>query len=115
MRINRKRGRSSFPRPYIWRFTHLRRFTLPSVLPFENVAYVSSGGEEGAEAGCDGITKKDARLAPGDALFNERELLASEGVKGMGDGKNLFPILAIRYSRDLTRPDRSKGTSIGSS
>lgn len=62
------------------------------------VSQVSPRRWEGAEVGRDGVTKEDARLAPGDALFNERELLASERVEGMSDRENLSLIQAIGYS-----------------
>jgi hypothetical protein len=53
---------------------------------------------EGAKVGREGVTKEDARFAPGDALLNEGEPLASEGVKGMGDSKNLILIQVIGCS-----------------
>jgi hypothetical protein len=62
------------------------------------VGQVGPGGWDGAEVGRNGVTKEDARLAPGDALFNERELLAGERVEGMGDGENLYPIQVIGCS-----------------
>jgi hypothetical protein len=43
----------------------------------------------------DGVTKEDARLTPGEAVGEECEPLAGEGVKGVGDGKNLFPIQVV--------------------
>jgi hypothetical protein len=62
------------------------------------VGQVSPGGWDGAEVGRNGVTKEDARLAPSDALFNERELLTSERVKGMGDGEKLCSIQVIGCS-----------------
>jgi hypothetical protein len=79
------------------------------------VGQIGPDGWEGAEMGRDGVTKEDAGFAPGDALFNQRELLVSKRVKGMGNGKNLIPIQAIGCSWALTRPDQLKATSIGSS
>jgi hypothetical protein len=48
--------------------------------------------------GADRVTKEDARLTPREAVGEECEPLASKGVKGMGDGKNLFPIQVIGRS-----------------
>ena len=62
------------------------------------VGQVSPRRWEGAEVRCDGVTKEDARLAPGDALFNKRELLASKRMKWMSDSENLSPIQCIGCS-----------------
>jgi len=71
---------------------------------------IGPGEGKGADAASRRIGKEDPRLTPGYPLAQQRELLASQGMKGMGYRKDKISIQAIRCSRQFIQMALPKGT-----